>query len=58
MSTIEQKLQQLRERWRKEPQNRWNIEQQVKVLKLGEKYPKYIPSEDETLVDDVKDALV
>lgn len=58
MQTIENKLQELRERWRKEPSNRWNIEQQVKMLKLGTKYPKYIPSEDERLVDDVKDALI
>lgn len=56
--TIESKLQQLRVRWKNEPQNRWNIEQQVKVLKLGEKYPKHIPSEDEKLVNDVKDALI
>ena len=55
--TIENKLAELRERWRREPENRSTIEKQVKVLKLGSKYPEYIPVKEDKFVSSVKEAL-
>jgi len=55
---IEDKLKQLRIQWKNEPQNRWKIEQQVKVLKLGSRYPeKIVVKKPESFADTVKKEL-
>ena len=41
--SLEKKLEQLRIEWREQPENRAKIELQVKVLKLGQRYPKNRP---------------
>jgi len=55
--TIETKLEELRIRWKHEPQNRSTIEAQVKVLKIGEKYPKFISVEN-PFIKNIQDALM
>jgi len=37
--TIDQKLKELRIKWKNEPENRATIEKQVKVLKIGQNFP-------------------
>jgi hypothetical protein len=54
--SIEQKLAELREQWRNEPKNRSIIEEQVKVLKVGQKFPLKVEVED-PFVNNVKEAL-
>lgn len=54
--SIQDKLQELRIRWKNEPQNRSIIEEQVKILKLGERFPKYTKPED-PFISNVKKAL-
>lgn len=55
---IDEKLKELRRRWVSEPHNRWNIEQQAKILTNAKKYPRYIPSEDERLKKMVESELL
>ena len=54
--SIEDKLQQLRTEWKQNPLRRSIIEEQVKVLKLGQKYPLKIEIDD-PFVNNVKEAL-
>ncbi len=54
--SIEQKLIELREQWKNEPQNRSKIEMQVKVLKLGQNFP-LIVEEDNPFINSVRKAL-
>jgi len=57
MNNIETKLQQLRVQWTKYPSRRSAIELQVKMLKLGSKYPEYVKA-DEPFINKVRKALV
>lgn len=54
--SIQDKLQQLRIEWKQNPQRRSIIEEQVKILKLGEKYPKFVAVEN-TFSNNVRKAL-
>lgn len=56
--SIDQKLEELREQWRKEPQNRSKIMMQVKVLKIGKNAPICIDENKlDSFVNNVKEAL-
>ena len=62
-SDIEQKLQELREQWISQPQNRGRISMQVKVLQIGQKYPLLTTTENpfkksKSFIDNVKEALI
>lgn len=57
--SIEDKLAELREQWRTQPQNRSKIEMQARVLQIGQKYPKFVSVDDpfKRFVNNVKEAL-
>lgn len=54
--SIEQKLEELREQWKREPENRSKIEMRVKILKIGQLYPLFAKTED-PFISNVKKAL-
>lgn len=54
--SIEDKLAELREQWRTQPQNRSKIEMQVKVLQIGKNYPELVVIDD-PFVSNVRKAL-